>query len=56
MLDQYCGQEFTAAHRDADANLSKVKDNVDAENYKQLEQILSDGCLAKFGRFFYKAY
>ena len=44
-----------AVHRDPDAVLSKVKDHIDAQDYKQHEEILRNGCIAKFGCFFYKA-
>ena len=52
MLAWYCGQKFMAANQDPNAILSH---HIDAQDHKQLEQILRDGFLAGFGRFFSKA-
>jgi regulator of RNase E activity RraB len=41
-----------AANQDPNAILSH---HIDAQDHKQLEQILRDGFLAGFGRFFSKA-
>lgn len=54
-LVRYCGNEFTAAHRDPDEILAAVHGHVNDEDYEQMERILREGCPSKFTFFFSKA-
>lgn len=54
-LVRYCGNEFTAAHRDPDEILASVKGHISDADYAQMERILREGCPSKFNKFYSKA-